>query len=93
VVDHFHGDPAWLRFVEGAWRIAIERCPGFGVDLGFEGRLERAVGIVDAQKIGVADEEALLVVIDIDEPAGDALAAVTADLAGENETVTGLVCN
>jgi hypothetical protein len=41
----------------------------------------------------VADEEALLVVIDIDEPAGDALAAVTADLAGENETVTGLVCN
>ena len=47
--------------------------PGVAVDLGLEGGLERLVGVVGAQEVGVADEEALLVVVGVDEPAGDAV--------------------
>ena len=47
------------------------------MDLGLEGGLERLVGVVGAEEVGVADEEALF-----DEPAGDAVGAVAADFAG-----------
>ena len=40
------------------------------------------VGVAGAQEVGVADEEALLVVVGVDEPAGDALRPVAAHLAG-----------
>ena len=40
------------------------------------------VRVVRAEEVGVADEEALLVVVGVDEPAGDAVGAVAADLAG-----------
>ena len=60
------------------WRVL----PGVAVDLGLEGGLERLVGVVGAQEVGVADEEALLVVVGVDEPAGDAVGAVAADFAG-----------
>ena len=56
--------------------------PRLLVDLGFERGFERAVGIVCAEEIGVADEEAFLVVVGVDEPAGDAFGAVAADFAG-----------
>ena len=56
--------------------------PGFSVDLGLEGGLERLVGFVGAEEVSVADEEALLVVVGVDEPAGDAVGAVAADFAG-----------
>ena len=59
-----------------------ERLPGVAVDFRLEGGLQRLVGIVGAQKVGVADEEALLVVVGVDEPAGDAVGAVAADFAG-----------
>lgn len=52
---------------------------GFFVDLGFECRLQGFVGIVCAEKIGVTNEEALFIVVRIDEPAGDAVGAVAAD--------------
>ena len=55
---------------------------GLLVDLGLQRRLERLVGVIRSQEIGVADEEALLVIVGIDKPAGDALGAVAADLAG-----------
>ena len=60
----------------------MERGPGFLVDLGFEGGLQGLVRIVRAEKIGVADEEALFVVVGVDEPAGDAVGVVAADFAG-----------
>jgi len=41
------------------------------VDLGSEGAFELAVGVVGSEEVGVADEEALAVVIGVDEPAGD----------------------
>ena len=54
----------------------LQRRPGFCVDLGLQRRLQRAVGIVRAEEVGVADEEALFVVVGVDEPAGDAVGAV-----------------
>ena len=50
-------------------------------DLRLERRLQRLVGIVRAQEIGVAYEEALPVVVGIHEPAGDAVRPVAAHLA------------
>ena len=82
VVDDLDGDAAGFGLGEGAGGVAVERRPGVGVDLGFEGGLEGLVGVTGAEEVGVADEEALLVVVDVDEPAGDALRAVGADLAG-----------
>ena len=65
VVDDFHGDAAGLEFVEGAGGVAIQCCPGFSIDLGFERGLERAVGIVRAEEVGVADEEAFFVITEL----------------------------
>ncbi len=56
--------------------------PGVFVDLGLKRDLERLVGVAGAEEVGVADEEALLVVVGVNEPAGDAVGAVAADLAG-----------
>ena len=44
--------------------------------------LRALYGSLAPRKVSVADEEAFLVVIGIDEPAGDAVSVVTADLAG-----------
>jgi len=43
--------------------------------------IERAVWIVGAEKVGLADEEAFFVVVGVDEPAGDAVGAVADDFA------------
>jgi len=82
VVDHLYRDSAGCGFSEGAGGIAVESCPGFFVDLGLEGGFEGLIGVTCAQEVGVADEEAFHIVVGIDEPAGDAFGAVTADLAG-----------
>ena len=63
VVDDLDGDAAGLGFGEGPRGVATEGGPGFPVDLGLEGGLEGLVGIVGAEEVGVADEEALLVVV------------------------------
>ena len=60
----------------------MEGFPGFLVDLGFERRAQGFVRVASAEEVGVADEEAFLVVVGIDEPAGDAVGAVAADFAG-----------
>ena len=60
----------------------MEGFPGFLVDLGFEGGLEGFVGVVGAEEVGVADEEALLVVVGVYEPAGDAVGVVATNLPG-----------
>jgi hypothetical protein len=53
MVDHLYGDPPGFRLVEGARGVAVQRGPGFLVDLGLERGLERLVRIVRAQEIGV----------------------------------------
>ena len=85
MVDDLDRDAPGFGFIEGPRGVAVERCPGFFVDLGFEGGLERRVGIVGAQEIGLADEEAFFVVVGVDEPAGDAFGAVAADFAGARD--------
>ena len=82
VIDHLHGDPAGLGLVERARCVAVQRRPGFCIDLGFERGLQRAIGVVCAEEVGVADEEAFFVVVGVDEPAGDAVGAVADDFAG-----------
>jgi hypothetical protein len=76
VVDHLDRDAPGGGLGERAGDVAVEALPGFLVDLGLEGGLERLVGVVGAEEVGVADEEALFVVVGVDEPAGDALGAV-----------------
>jgi len=71
VVDHLDRDAAGCRFGKGPGDVAVEARPGLFVDLGLEGGLERLVGVVGAEKIGLANEKALLVIVGVDEPAGD----------------------
>ena len=82
MVDHLYRDASGFGFVEGAGSVAVEGCPGVCVDFGLEGRLEGFVGIVGAEEVGVTDEESFLVVIRIDEPAGDAVGTVGANFSG-----------
>jgi hypothetical protein len=82
MIDDLDPDPPGGRFSGWAGRVAVQRGPSLLVDLGLERNLQRFVGIGGAQEIGVADEEDLLVVVGVDEPAGDARGAVAADLAG-----------
>jgi hypothetical protein len=51
----------------------VERHPGGLVDVGAEGTLELGVGVVGAEEVSVTDEELLVVVGGVDEPAGDGL--------------------
>jgi hypothetical protein len=71
VIDHLDRDPARLRLLERARRVGVETRPGFLVDLSFQRRLQRLVGVVGAEEIGVANEEALAVVIGVNEPSGN----------------------
>src|SRR4051812_42283141 len=82
MIDDFHSDTSRLWFLKGARDVAVERGPGFFVDLGLEGGLQSTIGIVRSKEIGLTDEEALFVVIGIYEPAGDAVSSVADDFAG-----------
>lgn len=82
VVDDFDGDAAGGWLGEGPGGVAVERFPGFQVDLGFEGGLESFVGVVGTEKVSVAHEEAFLVVVGVDKPAGDAVGVVATDFSG-----------
>ena len=82
MVDYFHRDPAILGFLERSRCITVQGRPGFFVDLSLKCGLQRAVGVVGAQEVGVADEEAFFVVVGVDEPAGDAVGTVADDFAG-----------
>jgi len=61
VVDYFYGDSAVGGFREGARDRAVEGGPRFFVDLGFQRGFQRAVGVVGAEEVGLADEEAFFV--------------------------------
>jgi hypothetical protein len=52
-----------LRAWQGNRDVAIERLPGFKVDLGFEGGLEALLGVVLAKEVGLPHKEALAVVV------------------------------
>ncbi len=81
VVDHFNRDTARRWFVERSGDVAVERRPRLFVDFSPEGSFEALVRIVCAEEVGVADEKAFLVVICVDEPAGDTFGVVAANFA------------
>ena len=58
----------------------MERFPRLPVNLRFQRRLERFVGVIRAEEIGVTHEKTLRVIVGIDEPAGDAIRAVAPNL-------------
>ena len=82
MVDDFDCDAPGKGFGERARSVAVERGPGVFVDLGLEGGLEGAVGIIRTEEIGLPNKKALTVVVGVDEPAGDAIRTVAADLDG-----------
>ncbi len=69
MVDDLDRDPPRLGLLEGPRCIAIERCPRLRVDFRLEAGLEGAVGVAGAEEVSLADKEALLIVVRIDEPA------------------------
>jgi len=50
MVDHLDCNAAGGRLVKGARCIAVQRFPGFFVDLGLEGGLEGGIGIIGTRK-------------------------------------------
>ncbi len=81
VVDDFHGDLARLRFGKRLTGGRVKRGPSGFVDVGLEGAFEFVVGLVGSGEVGVTDEEALAVVVGVNEPAGDVVGGVATDLA------------
>ena len=75
MIYHFYRNPARYWLVERAGGVAIERGPGVLVNLGFKGGFQGLVRIVRAEEVGVAGEEAFLIGVGVDEPAGDAVGA------------------
>jgi hypothetical protein len=73
VVDNFHGDLARVGPVERAAHRAVETAPGRFIDVGPERPLELVIGFVGPGEVGVPHEEALAVVVGVDEPAGDVI--------------------
>src|SRR6266540_69065 len=82
VVDDLHGDLALLRRVEGDAPGSVQLRLFRLVDLGPQHALQLLVGLLSAEEVGVADEEALVVVVRVDEPAGDVVGAARTNLAG-----------
>ena len=82
MVDHLHRDAAGRGLVKGAGGVAVQTGPGVLVDFGLEAVFEGGVGVAGAKEVGLADEKAFLVVVGVDEPAGDAFGAIGADFAG-----------
>src|SRR6185436_9449770 len=82
VVDHLYGDATGRGFVEGTGGVAVKRSPGLFGDLGFERGLQRFVRIVCPEEIGVTHEEALFVVVSVDEPTSNSIRTVAAHFAG-----------
>ena len=65
MVDDFYGDATGFGLGEVARGVAVQGGPGFGVDFGFQGGFQGAVGVVGAEEIGVADEETFVVINEV----------------------------
>ena len=51
MIDDLHRNSAGGGLGEGAGGVAVEGVPGFAVDFGLEGGLERLVGVVRAEVV------------------------------------------
>ena len=81
VIDHLDSDCACLRWSERPTAGPIKGRPCLLVDLGPEGLPQASVWVVRAREVGVTHEEALAVVVRVDEPAGECIRVVGADLS------------
>ena len=81
MIDDFNRNPSRRRLLERPRSVAVERFPSFPVNFGFQRRLERFVGVIRAEEVGVTHEKTLRVIVGIDKPAGDAVRAVAPNLA------------
>src|SRR5262245_48768683 len=82
MVNDLHGDATVIRLRERAGSIAVQRCPCFLIDLRFERSFECIIWIIRAQKVSMTNEEALLVVVGINEPARDTFGTVATNFTG-----------
>ena len=80
MVDHLDRDAAALWLGKHYGGVTVEGGPGFRIDLGLQGGLQAFVGVVLTEEVGLPHEEAFAVVVGIDEPAGDVVGIITADL-------------
>ena len=81
VVDDLHGDPAALGRGNGR-ETSLFRVAQTSRSISALSVVPGAVGVVSAEEVGVADEQALVGVVGVDEPARDAVGVVAPDLAG-----------
>lgn len=70
MVDDLHGDPAAGGLRESAGDGRVHLAPRGLVDFRLQRALEPVVRVL-ADEVGLSDEEALLVIVVIDEPSGD----------------------
>lgn len=83
MVDDLDCDFTGGGFWEGAGGIASEGVPGGFIYFGSEGGFEGFVGVVGGtEKVGMADKEALIVVVGVYEPTGDFIWVAGAHFAG-----------
>jgi hypothetical protein len=75
VIDDLHRDAAGLGLAEWAGSVTVQGSPCFGINFGFKGRLQGAVGIIRTEKVSLADEKAFLIIVGVDEPARDAVSS------------------
>jgi hypothetical protein len=71
MVDDFHPNHCRRRLGERPARCAEQRRPSGLINLRSERLPEPLTRVIPSQEVGVADEEALFVVMRIDEPTGD----------------------
>ena len=72
---------ARLRLGERLAGGRVQCGPSRLVDVGLQGAFEFVIRLLGSGEVGVADEEAFAVVVGVDEPAGDVVRRVAADLA------------
>ena len=82
MVDDFDGYAPTCGFVERPGSVAMQRFLCFSVALFFESGFQGFIRVVSAKEINVTHEKTLFVMVGVDEPAGDPLGTVAADLAG-----------
>ena len=68
MIDDLHRDPPGFGSRERARCVAIKRSPRIGVNFRLQRRFKGAIGVASTEEIRVSNEEALLVVVRIDEP-------------------------
>ena len=80
VIYNFDGNAARCWLGEWPGYVAVQARPGIFVDFRLECGLEGFVWVIGAQKVGLAHEETLFVVVGVDEPAGYSFRVVASDL-------------